>query len=124
MILQKGWSLIELLMVLIIMGILTGIAIPTYTEYVTQTRRSDGQIALVNAAAAQQRWYSVNFKYTNEINNVGGALSAEGFYQLSVIATNTTFTLTATAIGAQANDSGCTVLMLDHLGHQTPAACW
>lgn len=53
-----GFTLIELMIVVVIIGILTAIAYPSYTKYTTQTRRTDAQIALTRIAAAQEKYFS------------------------------------------------------------------
>ena len=125
---EKGFNLTELVIVIAIIGILASVAYPVYTQHMLETRRSDGWIALSAAEASQLRWYSVNFRYTDDVDNLGGADSPENFYTLSVVTDNndSTFTLIATAKadGVQANDTGCTVLTLDHLGIRLPDACW
>ena len=125
---EKGFNLTELMVVIAIIGILASVAYPMYSQHMLETRRSDGWIALSAAEAAQLRWYSVNFSYTDDMDNLGGADSPEDFYTISVVTgnNNSTFTLTATAKadGVQASDTGCTVLTLDHLGIRLPDDCW
>ena len=123
---QKGYTLAELMLVVLIIGILSSIVYPSYSQYMFETRRSDAWIALSNAAAAQERWYSVNFQYTPLIENLGGSTSAEGFYVISVEVTDGAYTITATAVdsGLQANDAGCTSMRLDHFGSRIPSSCW
>lgn len=53
-----GFTLIEMMIVVVIMGILASIAYPAYTKYTKQSRRSDAQIALTQAAALQEKYYS------------------------------------------------------------------
>ncbi len=121
-----GFSLVELMIVVLIIGILAGIVYPSYSQYLYETRRSDAWAALSAAAAAQERWYSINYSYTDDISNLGGDSSPEGFYTISVVTDGTSFTVTATAVssGVQIADSGCTILTLDQFAIQSPAACW
>ncbi len=121
-----GFSLVELMIVVLIIGILAGIVYPSYSQFQYETRRSDAWAALSAAAAAQERWYSINFSYTDDITNLGGSRSVKGFYDISVVADGSSFILTATAVSsqAQAADSGCTVLTLDHFASQNPVTCW
>ncbi len=53
-----GFTLIELMIVVVIIGVITAIAYPGYSRYMQQTRRTDAQIALTNAASAQERFFS------------------------------------------------------------------
>ncbi len=123
---QKGFNLVELIIVMGIIGILSGVAYPAYVQHMLETRRSDAWIALNSVAAGQQRWYAVNFSYTDDLNRLGGDRSSEGFYDISLVANDTAFTITATARSSsvQASDTGCTVLTLSETGAQTPVECW
>ncbi|MFK0573911.1 type IV pilin protein [Endozoicomonas sp.] len=123
---ERGFTLSELIIVVAIIGILAGIVYPSYSQYMYETRRSDAWVTLSAAAAAQERWYSINYSYTDAISNLGGNSSPEGYYTISVEADSTSFTLTATALSTavQASDSGCTAITLDHFGVQSPSQCW
>lgn len=124
---QSGITLIELMVVVAIVGILAAIAYPSYQNYVKQTRRSDAQIALTQAANQQERfftecnWYAATPNGTRGCGtNTTGILgisttSPEGYYTLSIsagtIASGCTaytcgFTLVATPVttGPQAGD--------------------
>lgn len=69
----SGVTLIELMIVVVIVGILAGIAYPSYRNYMTQARRSDAEIALLQAASRQEKFYSDCAWYA--VSLTGGARS-------------------------------------------------
>lgn len=127
---QRGFTIVELMIVVAIAAILVAIALPAYQEQVRETRRSDGKAFLMEIAAAQERYFTQNVAYGTLIQ-LGYANdnpeSPEGFYNVRITAsTGTTFTLTATPRVA---DSDCGNLTLTNTGLQgssagTPADCW
>lgn len=124
---QAGFSLIELVIALAIVGILAAIATPLYRGHLADARRAQGQGALLQAAHNLQRHYSVNGTY------VGGAIdpatSENGFYAVSFAAGPTAqgYTLQAVPQGGQAGDD-CGTLTIDQAGRKTAAGplqeCW
>lgn len=129
---NKGFSLIELMIVLAIIGVLGAISYPSYDSYMKKSRRSDAKIALQGMADRQERFYLQNNTYTTNTANVGGTGTEKNYYVLSINSADVnTFTLTATAVagGPQATDTttnhgDCTVLQLTAAGAKTPDACW
>lgn len=119
---NSGVTLIELMIVVVIIGILAGIGYPSYQRYMTQTRRSDAQIALTRLANDMEKFYSDCSRYPSSLTatrdcttNFGlqrsNALSPEQYYLLSIAlnASSTTYTLVADPNGAgttgrQSND--------------------
>lgn len=118
----KGFTLIEILVSIVIVALLAAIALPSYQNSVQKTRRSDAQAALTQTATLQeQRFFQTN-SYSADVNELGGAagtlLSPEGYYSITAATANggAEFTLTATALGPQLDDSNCRTLTLRHTG--------
>src|SRR3990167_9475228 len=64
---QRGFTLIELMIVIAIIGILAAIAYPSYQEYQLKSGRSDGHAKLMQVMQAQERFYSQNQSYTDNL---------------------------------------------------------
>ena len=73
---SRGFTLIELMIVVVIMGILAAFAYPNYTRYIVESRRSDAQIGLTQLAALQEKFFSQCNSYTNAIDS--GAIMPGG----------------------------------------------
>ncbi|MOA43927.1 putative major pilin subunit [compost metagenome] len=122
-----------MLIAIAVIAILAGIAMPSYQDYVRQSRRIDGQTALLNLQMAQERWRANNQSYSASLSDLGvGTSSSENHYTIAITSGSTSaggFTATATAksTSPQAADSSCSPLTLSQSGNQTsmtPAACW
>jgi len=128
---NKGFTLIEIMIAVLIVGILAAIAYPSYTEYVARARRSDGQSALMDLAGRMERYYSDRNTYQTATIGVSNATdvlasnaSAEGWYTLSITnASGSAYALQATPVGAQAvADTLCQSLTLTSVGVKGIAA--
>jgi type IV pilus assembly protein PilE len=114
---QKGFSLIELMVVIAILGLLASIALPSYQEYVRTSRRTDGMIILSQIMQAQERFFVNNLTYTASLIDLGFASNAVtsegGYYQITAEACgggiNQCVNLVAAAQGAQAEDGDLTI---------------
>lgn len=114
---SSGFTLIEILLVFVIIAILGTIAYPTYVEYVRQGNRTDGMGALVTAAQALERC-SINNNSSYAGCERAAYDSPEGHYRITTATAATTFTVTATAQGPQAQDGVCTAFSLTNTGLQ------
>lgn len=129
---QEGFTLIEVMIVLVVIIILASIVVPTYNSYTLKSRRSDGIGALLGLANAQERYRNSNPQY-GSLAQIGGASSSgQGYYTLSVSGTSATgYVLTATGRNGQENDSegdtACNLLSLSMANgtlSKSPSACW
>jgi type IV pilus assembly protein PilE len=121
----RGFTLIELMVVIAIIGIIGAIAFPSYETYMKKARRADAKTALTEMADHQERYYLQNNTYSAAVADVGGATTNEGFYTLAINSADVNgFQLTATAVpgGQQANDTDCLLMYLSSTGARESGA--
>ncbi|NOZ52571.1 MAG: prepilin-type N-terminal cleavage/methylation domain-containing protein [Gammaproteobacteria bacterium] len=122
---SNGFTLVEVLIVIAILGILAMFIIPSYSEQVQKTRRSDAKISLMQTAQILERCFSDNSSYAAGAgctDFTAGVLSDEQFYTITATTqTATTYTLTATPNSTQANDTQCATFTLDQTGAKSAA---
>lgn len=118
-----GFSLIEVLVVVAIIGILAGIAYPSYTQSVRKSYRTEAKEALLAAAGRQERHYLQQNAYVidnADIADVSSAVTTNGYYNITTGScsdtSETCFVMTATAAGAQASDTDCDTFTIDNTG--------
>ena len=131
---SKGFTIIEVLIVVAILGILAAIAIPQVTKYTTNARRADGKTALLAAAQAMERYYTNNYSYVGatigpDTTDLIPETSDSGYYILSFVQNGTNpsasaFKIQAVGQDKQASDTVCLTMTINQLGQKTPSACW
>ena len=129
---SRGFSLIELMIVVAIVAILGTIAYPSYQQYVLNTNRVEAKAMLLNAANRQETYFMDFNQYASSATALGMSSSSEtGLYQLSIAVSGNTYTLSASAgaTTAQAKDTDCTVFSINQLGVKSASgaassSCW
>jgi type IV pilus assembly protein PilE len=138
----NGFSLIELMIAVVIVGVLAAIAYPSYTDSITKTRRRAAEACLSNFATHMERFYTTNLRYNQTSAGVAmdnAALQALALdcaspqntgahYNYSFVAVDAaSYTLQAVPFGVQAQrDAQCDTLTLDQTGarNASAAGCW
>jgi len=123
-----GFTLIELMIVVAIIGVITAIAYPSYSKSVQKSRRAEGKALLLDAANRQERRFADTNAYTNTMSDLGytSILSENGYYELTSTATNG-FTLTVTTKNDQTKDTECATMTINALGQKGSTGggdCW
>ena len=81
---QHGFTLLEILIALVIVGLLAAVALPSFLDSIRKSRRSEAMTALAQLQQAQERWRSNNSAYTTDLANLGiNATTASGYYSIS-----------------------------------------
>jgi type IV pilus assembly protein PilE len=127
-----GFTLIELMIVVVVIAVLAMIALPSFLDSVRKSRRADAITELNRVSQAQERWRANNLNYNNaDVSSAATGLRlvtgttvalnytiASGYYTIAIgnALSSTDYTATATAAGAQASDAKCSTLTLSMTG--------
>jgi type IV pilus assembly protein PilE len=139
---SKGFTLIELMVVIAVIALLSNIALATYRSYILRANRTEGRMALLSTQVAQEKFFLQNNSYAQDIATViaappaglgigltAGGVTLGGNYTLSFTAvTANSYTLQAVATGPQTKDTAaCLTFTINDQGQRTPAdstGCW
>ena len=140
-----GFTMIEIMITLAIVGLLFVVAYPSYKQSTRKTRRTDAVAAALAIQVAQENFRGSCPYYAQSLgsaNSCGGSAAAstvkapsassQGYYTMSIAANSATgnaYQILATATGDQANDTGCTSLTITYnstnpAGLKAPTDCW
>jgi type IV pilus assembly protein PilE len=145
---ERGWTLLEVMIVLAIVMILTTLAYPGYAEYITKTRRIEGQVALLELLQQQERYFTRNNSYVafdaastephaQQFKTWSGSSAKKSAYEMAGAACpdqaiTDCIVLRATPgterVDGRFRDAACGVLTLDSAGRRsasgTSPTCW
>lgn len=134
---SRGFTLIELIIVVAVVGILLGIAVPAYDQYIVRANRTEGKNYMARVQAAQERFFTNNSTYSNSMTGAGAAglgfatsNSPDGRFTVGIVLTpnGRGYTITLQPTGGY-TDPQCSTLTVDQLGVKDatgPGAttCW
>lgn len=142
---NRGFTLIELMIVVVVASILVTLAVAGYSQQIRKSRRTDAKTALLALAGREEQFFSTNNNYSTiptDLGYTGGAFPVNvgsGYYQVQVnvpapaAGTPATFSLVATPLGDQAKDLQCASFTVQSTGQQSSldsggadstASCW
>ncbi|MEE9321300.1 MAG: type IV pilin protein [Granulosicoccus sp.] len=131
----RGFTLIEILITVAIVGILAAIAVPNYSEYMKRGRRVDAMTFLLEVAGEQQRYFSEENRFASDMSDLGYGAAATfntpegGHYVVSITVPNPAvkFSLAAAPVGGGLQDGDdCGSFVITSSGGKTADAadCW
>jgi type IV pilus assembly protein PilE len=142
---QTGLTLIELITTVAIIGILAGIAIPSYERYTRGTKRTAAKTTLERVSGLMESYYINNKSYTSDLTNLGFSNSplsvdktgeevtsgsGDAVYQVTIDTSGTIpYVLSAAPLNGQTNDTDCATLSINSLGQKSASGpkgtkCW
>nr|WP_067296769.1 type IV pilin protein [Marinobacterium profundum] len=128
---SRGFTLIELMIVVAIIGIIAAITYPSYIDYVRKARRAEAQSVLIDTQIKQERYRAYNNQYASTATILAAnslAVTTSDDYYIYAISSATpsayTISASAKATADQINDTNCENLSLDQGNNKLPADCW
>lgn len=123
----RGFTLLEVMIVVAIVAILASIAYPSYQSYVLRSHRSEAIQGLLSAQLRQEEFRVTNGSYSSDMSNLGSPSSDYYTFSSTVSAASgaaPTYTLTASAAGSQVADTDCDEISITSTDAKSPAECW
>ncbi len=125
---EQGFTMIELMITVAVIGILVAVGLPSYSNAVRKSNRSEAQSALMNIATRQQQMLVDTRKYVATVEELKVLVpdKVSSHYSVTItLGTGTvpSFLATATPLGSQTKDS-CGTLTVDQNNTKLPANCW
>jgi len=130
----KGFTLMELMITVAIIGIIASIAIPSYQDFINKSRRSEAHAGLAKMALQQEAHRMVNTTFASAFDTDSNPVRqpTSDYYTFSLPAAGdgnpavsaSAYTVIATAKSSQTADTACTPMTVNQAGTKTPTGCW
>lgn len=129
----SGFTLIEVMITVVIVGILASIAYPSYTKFVGKGARADALAGLMNVANRQEQYYLDHKTFTKNMKRLGLSVDSDGYfvvengyYKIEATTANANqYTIEAKANDVQrARDTDCSSITITSDGEKAPTECW
>lgn len=135
---NRGFTVVELLVMMLIVMILLGLVLPVISNHVVKARRAGAKSVLMDISSKQEAWWVNNKTYAArladlryvsplQIDDRGKAvLPDQAFYAINMVVTSATYSISATPLNRQLEDTACGTLAISHTGAKTAAGtdCW
>lgn len=133
---KNGYTLMELLVTVAVIGVLASITIPTYKSYSVKTRRSEGRAFAMEIMQRQEKYYTENNTYTINLSQLGYSSSTptseRSYYKVTATAASdgiaNNVILTSVPQGTQASDTECGSFIINSNGSKSTSTssttCW
>lgn len=124
---ERGFSLLELMLVVALISLLVGVAYPSYQASVAKGRRVEAHSSLLKMQMEQEYYRMVHGSYASATGGKSNDVKARAlrYFTLKIDkASATTYQLSATAKGEQVADIGCLTMTLDQSSQKQPSRCW
>lgn len=130
---QQGITLVELVLAIVIVGILSSVAYPRFSQYLQQSRRSEAHSALIQIANLEEHFFLQMQRYAS-LSELGlktfpdnSYTTENDYYRITATVDPAFYRLTATAIGTQTHDTECQTFTLTQDGSRDSSShqrCW